>query len=319
MVCSVSLLVVLCSPAFAESPQKQGVIFVKHTGRLPYSSCDETELKYYNEQNLTTAVGIPAGVPVTWQSAIRLTQMELKPYMNWTITKVNVAFYGESACESIDVRIYLYENGTSTHPGMTIVNDTTFTLDTTGVTTIPLHIAVPLSDHEEVWVAVEWYQQSQPGNYYAWMDTLSGPAVDGKGDWWFSGSQWYEMQGNGPDFDGNWGIGAIVEGDGFAELSIGNIHGPLGIKADVSNIGDIDARNIQWSIQAMGGLLKRVNVSATGTSISLVAGSSINIIVGIFFGFGRINIMITAEAENALDASVTKTAFVLGPFVLAVK
>ncbi len=59
-------------------------------------------------------------------------------YKEWTMTKVNVAFSREGGHPPIDVRIYIYDKGTNIRPGPIIANDTTYTLDTTGVTTIPL-------------------------------------------------------------------------------------------------------------------------------------------------------------------------------------
>ena len=283
------------------------------------SSRGETELKYYNEQNLSIPMSIPCGSPITWQTAIRLTQLEIAPYMNWTITKINVAFYGESACKSIDIRIYIYENGTPTHPGNLIVNDTAYTLDTTGVTTISLLTSVNLCDYEIVWIAVEWYQvQSQPGLYYAWMDTLSGPAVDGKGDWYSQNNIWSETQNGGPDYDGNWGISAIIEGEGVTELAIGDISGPLGLRTNVSNIGADDAMDLQWSILLTGGLFNHINMTTTGTKTLLAVGESLPIHSRVPFGFGKITIMITAKATNTLQISITRNAFVVGPFVLKI-
>ncbi len=280
---------------------------------------DETELKYYIEQNLSVPIGIPAGGPVTWQSAIRLTQMEIAPYMNWTITKVNVAFNGESNTKSIDIRIYIYDNGDPTHPGTIIVNDSTYTLDTTGVTTISLVTSVNLSGHDELWIAVEWYQfQSQPNQNYAWMDTLSGPAVDGKGDWWFTGSSWAEMQWGGGYYDGNWGISAIVEGEGVTEIAIGDISGPLGVATNVSNIGSDNAIDVNWSILLAGGLFKHINMTTTGTTALLAVRESLPIQSRMAFGFGKITIVITAKAKNTLQISTMRNAFLFGPFVLRI-
>jgi hypothetical protein len=61
-------------------------------------------------------------------------------------------------------------------------------------------------------VAVEWFQyQPGPNVYYAFFDDLTnGGAVDGKGDWMYSDGVWYELQSH--HVDGNWGLGAIVEG-----------------------------------------------------------------------------------------------------------
>ncbi|DAC73399.1 MAG TPA: hypothetical protein DSN98_00520 [Thermoplasmata archaeon] len=280
------------------------------------SSKDETELKYYIEENLDT--GLDVCGPSVWKSAIRLTQDEIAAYSDWTMTKVNVAFMADHGCPWIDIRIYIFDKGNQTHAGPLIVNDTTYTLDVTGVTTIPLVTLVNLSGHEELWVAVEWYDIGY--GPYAWLDTLTaGGAVDGKGDWYYLNNAWGEIQTGGADYDGNWGIGAIIEGAGMAQLAIGNIKGPIGIKANVSNVGGDVANNVQWSITVTGGMLKRVNASAMGTVATLTPATSTPIHLKAFIGFGKISIVITARAENALEITVEKTAFLIGPLVVGIR
>jgi len=304
------------------TPEKLSITATKQTGTSNGPTRDETELKYFNEDNLTQVIGIQGGAaPYIWKTAIKLTQAEMAAYTDWTMTKVDVAMSADNGVPSIGVRIYIYDKGTATRPGTKIVNDTTYTLDVTGVTTIPLVTPVNLSGHEELWVAVEWTQMEEgPGAYYAWLDTLTaGGAVDGKGDWYYLNNAWGEIQTGGADYDGNWGIGAIIEGAGMAQLAIGNIKGPIGIKADVQNAGTVDANNVQWTITVTGGLLKRVNTTATGTSPSLVASTSLPISVGMFFGFGKISIVITAKAQNAIEVSASKSAFLLGPMVIGIK
>jgi hypothetical protein len=278
------------------------------------SNWGETELKYYQVGGLSTLLGI--GCPCIWKSAIRLTQMEMAPYLDWTLTKVNVAFSADHGCPLMMIRIYIYDKGDATHPGPIIANDTTFTLNKTGVTTIPLVTPVNLSDHEELWVAVEWHQNNH--GYYAWLDTLTGPAVRGKGDWVYLNNAWCELYNSGPDYDGNWGIGAIVEGLGVTELAIGDINGPLGLRTNVSNIGADDAMDLQWSILLTGGLFNYINMTTTGTTALLAEGEVIPIHSRVPFGFGKITIMITAKATNTLQISITRNAFVVGPFVLKI-
>ncbi len=302
----------------AYSMQKTPFSSTAKTMTLSDSSKGETELKYYNEEGLSTVLGIPTGA-VTWKTAIRLTQDEMAVYTDWTMTKVNVAFYGESSVKSIDIRIYIYDNGTPTHPGTIIANDTTFTLDTTGVTTIPLVTPVNLNGHEELWVAIEWHQvDGPPGKYYAWLDECTGPAVDRKGDWCYLNDIWVELQ-NASEYDGNWGIGGIIEGNNYVELSLGNIEGPLGVKATLQNIGTITANDIRWSITISGGLHHRIYVNTTGRLTYLDAGDFIPLEVGIFFGLGKITIELKAKADNALEVSVKKYAFLLGPFVVGIR
>ncbi len=286
------------------------------------SSRGEMELKYYLEENLDQVIGFAAPPPVIWQSAIRLTQDEIGLYSDWTMTKVNVAFSAESVLHEIDVRIYIYEKGTtSTKPGPIIVNDTIAHFDTTGVTTIPLVTPVDLIDHEELWVAVEWYQMyDAPGIYYAWVDTLSGPHVPNKSDFIKPGQTWCQLHDLLPEVDGRWGIGAIVEGLGPTELTIGTIKGPVGVTANISNIGVIDsAVNVTWSIAVNGGLLHGVAILESGMLSSLDVSCSKEINVSMFFGFGKILIIVTTKAKNAPEVFVTKKAFLLGPFVVGIR
>lgn len=275
---------------------------------------EESELKYYTEKNLDQVIGACANA--TWQTAIRLTQDEMAPYMNWTLTKVNVGYNADEGCPFIDVRIYIYDKGTETHPGPLLVGDTALRLNTTDVHTIPLVTPVNLNGHEELWVAVQWTESSVYP--YAWIDTLSGPHVPNKSDFVFLGT-WQQLHDALPEVDGRWGIGAIVEGTGCAELSISDVQGLIGIKANVSNIGMEPATNVEWSISVFGGLLKLMDKSATGTAATLTTGTSTPIRLGVFIGFGKIGIIITANATNAVEVSVTKSAFLLGPFVLKIR
>lgn len=323
VICIAALFVGTSAAAITYAPEKLSITSTQKTAIVNGQSRDEIELKYYMEEGLSTVIGIQGGTgPYIWKTAIKLTQDEMAPYMTWTMTSVNVAFsYDNGLTGPMDVRIYIYDKGTiATRPGAIIVNDTTATFDTTGVINVPLVTPVDLAGHEDIWVAVEWTQwEPGPGVYYAWLDTLTGPAVDGKGDWYYLNNAWGEIQTGGPDYDGNWGIGAIIEGEGLAELSIGNVKGPIGVKADVLNSGDVDATDIEWTMKATGGLLKRVNASATGVSASLLAGAALPISLGGIIGFGKISIVITAKAQNALEVSATKSAFLLGPFVLGIK
>ena len=289
------------------------------TATVYNTMADEIELRYYEEDGLSTVIGLTSS-PAVWRSGIRLTQDEMGPYFDWNLTKVNVAFSADNGHPLMEVRIYVYEGDTATKPGPIIVSDTTYLLDTTGVTTIPLVTPVSLEGLDEIWVAVEWYQLDPPPCYYAWMDTLTGPNVWQKSDWVYLNNQWSQLHVLLPTADGRWGIGAIVEGEGgIAELAIANVKGPIGLKADLQNVGEKEAKNVEWSISVTGGILKNVNVSATGTAATLATGGILPMGTPMFIGFGRINIVIAAKAQNAIPISATNTAFLLGPLVIGVK
>jgi hypothetical protein len=210
-----AVIIVTSFVVVADSQQKLSFISIKKTMTLSDLSRDEYELKYYAEENLDQLIGLSGdSPPYIWQTAIRLTQDEMVPYMGWTLTKVNVAFSGDNGQPEIDVTIIIYDKGTtSTEPGPIIVQDTTAHLDTTGITTIPLVTPVDLAGHEELWVAVQWVQtEPGPGVYYAWIDTLSGPHVPDKSDFIYYNNAWSQLHDLLPSADGRWGIGAIVEG-----------------------------------------------------------------------------------------------------------
>ncbi len=111
-------------------PGKNSLFCAKNITMTPTGcSRGETELKYYNEEGLSTVIGIPAGGLIVWKSAIRLTQDEMAAYSGWTMTKVNVAFSTDNGCPWLEVRIFIYEKGTAGNPGPLIVNDTTYILN----------------------------------------------------------------------------------------------------------------------------------------------------------------------------------------------
>jgi hypothetical protein len=274
----------------------------------------EVELKYYIEENLDQAIGVC--VNATWQAAIRLTQDEMAAYQDWTLTKIKVAYNADEGCPFVDIRIYIYDIGTETTPGSLLVSDTACRLNSSGVHTIPLLTPVNLSGHEELWVSVEWTENTM--GYYAWIDTLSGPHVPNKSDFCKLGTSWSQLHVLLPEVDGRWGIGAIIEGTYRTELSIAGIRGPLGVQAIVSNTGVYEAENVEWTIAARGGFFKRVNASSMGSTPLLNGGASIPILLPPFLGLGKISIVITAQAANADKISVTKSAFLIGRFALRI-
>lgn len=274
----------------------------------------EEEIRYYNPDGLVNVIGVEdIEPPFKWQSAIRLTQDELAAYDGWTLTKVNAGYSADSSQLECDATVIIYAKGNDTHPGAILQNDTTYYFTSSGVATIPLLTPLLLEGIEELWISIEWVQ-TEIGAYLAVMD--EGPAVDGKGDWGFDGA-WSELQIYGLDY--NWAIGAIVEGEGNAALSILNVQGPIGVNAEVKNIGVVPAKNIDWTIHVAGGILKKVNKAQTGLITELASNASEAVTLGMFFGIGKVQITIFAIADNAETVTVTKSAFLLGPILLGIK
>lgn len=95
------------------------------------------------------------------------------------------------------------------------------------------------------------------------------------------------------------------------------IKGGVGLSATIENTAAINLTNIHWMI-VMEGTFILVGKTKNGTINSLPGGGSVAI-KDFVIGFGPINIIMTIAIAYALLVSVTKTAFLLGPFVLAVK
>jgi hypothetical protein len=306
------VLVLMGTSAIALIEPYDSPTIMKAATELHESSRDQIELRYYDPNTLSNVLGVTCQ-DIYWKEAIRLTQTELAPYSTWNITQVIIGF-GEDEYEGpMNVTIYIYDKGTATWPGDIIVNDTAAILNGTALIPVNLKTPVSLAGHDEIWVAVEWHQITD-GVHYAFVD--AGPAVHGKGDWIWLNNVWTETQGS---LDNNWALGAVVEGHWSTTLGIGDVKGPLGLKTEVQNTGNVAAHNVVWSLAVKGGILGMVNKTASGTATTLYAGGTIPISMPVFLGFGKISIVSTARADNAPEVTVSKSAFLLGPLLYGIR
>ena len=283
-------------------------------GNLPR---DEFEIHYYNPDTLNHVIGASGGTPpYYWYSAVRFTQDELWLWELWKIVKVLVFLSCDNGQTELWATLTIWGEGTSTQPGSIIYEDDTLYFDATGFHIIEIDTPIALDDHEEIWIGIEWEQTAEDARI-AFAD--DGPAVDGKGDWVSSdgGASWQELQNYGIDY--NWGMGAIVGGYHPPSLSIKNVRGPIGVKADVKNIGCGCAYNLEWDITVTGGILGMVDKSFSGTRKELPVDATEAISSDLFFGFGNVYIEITADSDNGEEVTVLKKAFLLGPFVFGIK
>ena len=283
-------------------------------GKLPRA---EEEIHYYNPDTLTNVIGLSGGEPpYYWSSAIRLTQDELAPWDGWNIVKVLVFLSCDNGQSEVWTNLTIYGEGTPTNPGEIIYQDTGLYFNKTNYYKILLDEPIPISEHNEIWIAMTWKQTEEYARI-AFAD--EGPAVDGKGDWVSldGGVIWEELQNHGSDF--NWGMGAIVSIGWKTELSIINIKGPIGVNAEVKNIGEFDANNLEYTMTVTGGILGMINTTVSDTILELAPDETIPISSGLMFGLGPITIDIKANASNAYEDSILKNAFILGPFVIGIK
>jgi len=313
-----AVLITSMSAVVADTPENITISSVKTSaivGDLP--TIGEVELSYYNPDTLMNVIGLSGGTPpYYWASAIRLTQDELGAYAGWDLTKVIVALSVDNGQTEVWADLVIYGEGTPTAPGSIIYEENDLYFDATQFYTIDLTDAIALDDHDEIWIAM-WWEQTEEGAFIPYAD--EGPAVDGKGDWVSMGSGWSELQTHGtPPLDYNWGMGGIIEGSN-AELSIINVKGPIGVNAGIKNAGEVAANNVEYTIDVTGGILGGVNVSVPDSIATIAVGAEEAISSGIFFGFGKIDIVITASADNAVEVTATKSGFLLGFLVIGVK
>jgi hypothetical protein len=100
-------------------------------------------------------------------------------------------------------------------------------------------------------------------------------------------------------------------------LEITKISGGLGVTAQISNIGDESAKDVNAMIVITGGLFGFINVSSTSESTVLNSEDSMQA-KAMLFRFGKILITVTVDASNADQVTKHANGFLIGPFVLKV-
>jgi len=94
-------------------------------------------------------------------------------------------------------------------------------------------------------------------------------------------------------FKGQSGPGVLYLDDcsliGVREFQVKSITGGLGITVVIANVGYIDAANVHWNIDAMGGILKQIHKGASGDILNLAAGEEKTVsLKPVIFGLGRL-------------------------------
>ena len=108
-------------------------------------------------------------------------------------------------------------------------------------------------------------------------------------------------------------------------LEITEINGGFGgVTAIITNTGDSIAENFAISLFVEGGILGNIDISQIcsgcgdcGTTIPVGESKAESTSeAGFIMGFGPIDIMVTASADNADLVSAATTGFVIGPIIL---
>lgn len=286
----------------------------------PNPLSDVEEIYYYDPGTLIHVIGLGGGTPpYYWASAVRFTQDELAQYATWNLTKVAVYLSCDNGQTEVYADLVIYGEGTSHSPGSEIYREDDLYFDVSDRHEIDIATPIPISDHNELWIAMWWEQTEEPA-YIPVTD--DGPAVDEKGDWCNLGSGWQELQYQGsPPLDYNWGMGGIVEGEGtiWTELGFTVPTGPIGVSTGIENTGENPATNVEYEFTVIGGILGMINKNITGTVAEIAIGGSEGLTTGLILGLGSVDISISADADNADPVSASYSALVLGPFVLRIE
>jgi aminopeptidase YwaD len=97
-------------------------------------------------------------------------------------------------------------------------------------------------------------------------------------------------------------------------LAIKSISGGIGITAQVTNIGDLNASDVHVTMLVTGGLFRFINSSSSSETALLKPQETLPV-KAMLLRFGAIRISVTATASNAEQVTKRATAFLLGPFV----
>jgi outer membrane protein assembly factor BamB len=101
-------------------------------------------------------------------------------------------------------------------------------------------------------------------------------------------------------------------------IEIDSITGGFGVSAVITNTGDANATDVNWSITLDGGIII-LGKETTGTIASIPAGKSSEIKSGLIFGIGKPTITVAAECTEGSSDEKAAEGFVLLFFVLGVQ
>ncbi|MBE3137911.1 MAG: PKD domain-containing protein [Thermoplasmata archaeon] len=161
----------------------------------------------------------------------------------------------------------------------------------------------------------ELYYQWDWGNGASeWLGPYtSGQSVEATHSWLVAGD--YQLKVKAKDNNGlesPWSDTITIHIVVGPQIEIGTISGGLKITAEIKNTGTINATQINWTISLQGLVL--FGQKKVGTILTIIPGDSFDISTGLVFGFGTVDITVTAA-----DAEKTATAFLLGPFILNIR
>jgi len=120
---------------------------------------------------------------------------------------------------------------------------------------------------------------------------------------------------DGESYSDEVSIGVYVTNSG---LLIEDVNGGINsVSADIHNIGDVDANNVHISILIKGGFFNKINVEDSEIISVIESGEIYTFNTNEeIFGVGKIDITISAYADNADMVIKELTGFILGPIII---
>jgi len=88
------------------------------------------------------------------------------------------------------------------------------------------------------------------------------------------------------------------------------------VKTVIKNIGSLPANNANYSISVIGGMLGMIDALAEETIETLEVDEEITVSANKIFGFGIINVTVSATAPTGNIATKSARGFVLGPLII---
>ncbi len=168
-----------------------------------------------------------------------------------------------------------------------------------------------------------WYRVTEDGGE-TWGDPIQLNDNDGSAVAEYKGADLAEKGAKAMWGDNRGDSIDIYIGDGYEIiepfLEITTISGGFGVKADISNVGNGDDTDVEWSItfeEGQGLIILPGGRTKTGTEATIAAGDTVNVKTGLILGFGMVTINVEAiGTENTATGSAS--GFVLGPLAIGV-
>jgi len=168
-------------------------------------------------------------------------------------------------------------------------------------------------DGEDIYYLFDWGN----GNNSGWVGPFHSNEIANASYIWNEGGDYIirvkakDIYGAESNWSQNFSI-HIVE----PILQIDNFSGRLfRVSADINNIGDGEAKNVEWSIKLTSGLII-IGKETSDTIESIMPGEDENIISKPIIGLGKTQIVFNANVQYGKSDTKTIDAFLFGIFIL---